>query len=1138
MELGTVLEGGFVVTARHSSGRFSEVFRGTTLGTGPASVAVKVLKEKLEDSLYRETFEREVAALKMLRHENVVQFLGSGVTADGFPYLVTAFCEHPVLPRLKWDVSAVEFVESLLFAVQQAHALGIVHRDLKPQHLLRIDLNGPLKVIDFGIATIRGRNPTGVTLASHYTSGYACDEQILGAASRPQFDLYAVAACALWYLSGSSPKAERPLSEQLSDNSLAIPSSFRQLLVKMTDVNDLAMTSGVALRQLQSMSKAWRTSTEYNLIVSWEAIRSSAELWGLPPGDSVQVVGRIADDISPRNNEYPFIAVERGAADPIAFQGYAYRIIGYQYLWRIVPHPSGRGFTVRGVEEISSEGREAQLRAASEFPIDWYVTAPREPDGSAIPIEPLCRELIEMEKRRALARDVESKRFDLVERWESIFRLQRQVLADPATSIDYSDWEDSGDLLRVTLRDEQSRLPLWRPGDQLSMTSRRQGNFVPVGQLVGSDASVAIIRPDPGRALPELARSGKVAPDRSLEYGALRKQQDALTAIRKGTAVNPALPGILCATNPPGAVEAVPVDRWIQTELDDAKRTAVCLALGTQDVVLIQGPPGTGKTVAIAELILQILRREPKSRILLVSQSHVALDQALERVARAAPDVPMSRLSRTEEKVSLFARDWLLSKRTEEWRESVLARSRRFLDSIGLDPSQALPTAAARTLLDEIVELRPRIETLQRARMAPLSRLSAAKRRKRQDADATNDARAELELIDQELGERREERETAVTLLREFLESHKLSVEGEPDTWGEHLTAIAASEALKPQSELAGLWDEWRRQFGRGIPYEAALAKRSRVLAGTCLGSAGHPSVGRGEFDWVIVDEAGRATPPEILVPLLRGRRAVLVGDHRQLPPVVDRELPSSELDDLGLTRADLEQSLFQLLFESLPVQNTVTLDTQYRMDSTIAELVSDVFYAGRLKSGARQSGFRPEWPPKALTWISTSRLESHAESRRGTSFVNPAEIRVTRQVLERWRQSSMDAGARPTVGVITGYEEHKRALERELDTEDQARWAPLAIEVNTVDAFQGRERDLIIYNAVRSNVTADIGFLGDVRRVNVALSRGRNALVIVGDAEMLRLAQGRGTGTAPFKAILDWIRANSDRSQLIVEKT
>lgn len=1131
MELGTTLDGKFVVINRLGKGRFSEVFRGTSVGAKARPVAIKVLRESLDDSLTREVFEREVESLRMLRHENVVEFLAHGETSDGYPYLITEYCEHAVEPARRWDSSVLALTESLLSATQQAHAQGIIHRDIKPQHLLRRDVGGPIKVIDFGIASIRRRLPTGVTLATHHTPGYACDEQIVGKPAKPQFDLYSTVACVLWYLTGRDPDQESSLAAQLNDRSLQIPTAFRELLARLTDVNDSTMTAGTALRELQQISKKWQDTEEYHLIIRHEVFARLAAELQVSSNDQVAICEEISRDLEEWRGTYPCLLTEKGAEDPEAFQQYGYRLVGRNYVWRVRPHESGRALVVHQFAPVSADEADGLRQLGLELPIDWFVTPPRAPDSHSTSVRPLCVRVIEFEKSRQAERESTKARLDLVDSWENVFRLQRQLMSDPASSLEYTEWEDQGEIVRVSVANLTERFALWQPDERLSMSGRSPSEFLPIGTMIGAGFPFVFIRKDEGRDLAEVAARGRLAPDRSLQYSALRKQQDALSAVRKGTSVNPALPQVLCGLAVPEATRSVTVEDWFHKDLDAAKRTAVSRAISAEDVMLIQGPPGTGKTVAIAELVLQILQKDRQARILLVSQSNVALDQAIEKIVQLDPQVALARIARVEDKVSDVGKNWLLRPRTSEWRSAVLARSRAYLDSMELDPATDLSIGAASQLFEEIVHTEQRIRELEAARMPILGRLSGESRRG--DVAGGSDVRDELELLDEELTEHRQTREIAAELLREFFGSHGVVVEGPPHSWGEHLQAVGAALALNPRSGLAGLWDEWRRQFGRGLPYEAALARRSRILAGTCLGAASHPAVSRGEFDWVIVDESGRATSPEILVPLLRGKRAVLVGDHHQLPPVLDRELTDDQLESLGLTRTELERSLFQQLFETLPLENKVSLTTQYRMTAAIASLVSEVFYDGALVTGPRDDAFVPDWPERRITWLSTSKLSDRHEVRRGTSYFNPQEATITRGVLEQWQRRAAAGGEAPSVGVIAGYDEHRRALERELDLDVPDKWDPLEVEVNTVDAFQGRERDLLIYNTVRSNQAGQVGFLSDVRRINVAFSRGREMLVIVGDADMLRLSSGRD-GAAPFKKVLDWIRSHPDSAAII----
>lgn len=874
MNLGDRLDGKFVLVSRLGAGRFSEVFRGTTLGAHSQPVAIKILKDPMDDALTREVFEREVESLRSLRHENIVEFLGSGQTPDARPYLATEFCDKSIAPLGRWDSSlAVEFVEALLLALQQAHGDGIVHRDLKPQHLLRKDPDGPIKVIDFGISSIRRRLPTGVTLAGHFTPGYACADQMAGRPSRPQFDLYAVAACSLWFLAGRAPDSEIGLATQLKDLS-GVPKAFREFLKSLTNVDDQTLTAGTALRRLHEISANWRATEEHRLILTHDLLRSLSLHWDLN-GDVVAACTRVSEDLSPVHGVYPYLAAAKGASDRVAFQGYSYRLMGRNYLWRMTVHQSGRAFTVSSFEGLSPDELDAHRQTGIEMPIDWFVTPPAQVDSSFRPVEAVCCQLIDFEARKADEWESTRSRIEMVEGWENVFRLQRQLLANPASLTDYTDFEEDGDLLRVKVTLGAVQPNLWRPEEPLSMTSSESSEPVSVGRFAGRAHDRVLVRRDDNRAIRELAHRGRIGPDRGLAYAALRRQQDALFVVRKGTAVNPLLSEVLCGLREPEVPDPSHVTDWVQSALDPAKQKAVELALGTNDVVLIQGPPGTGKTVAIAELVLQILKREPQSKILLVSQSNVALDQALEKIAGADADVLMTRIARDEDKVSDYARPWILRHKTLEWRERVLAKSKSYLDSLIPDASQNLSVSSARQLLADLVGLQTRTKALAATRMPILGMIAAEQRRGEDRLDS--ETREELALVDEELQKCREDREVALDLLKEFFDSRHVVVEGEPESWSIALDGIGAAEALRPESRLAALWDEWRRQFGRGLPYEAALARRARVLAGTCLGSAWHPSVSRGEFDWVICDESGRATSPELMVPLVRARRAVLV---------------------------------------------------------------------------------------------------------------------------------------------------------------------------------------------------------------------------------------------------------------------
>ena len=341
----------------------------------------------------------------------------------------------------------------------------------------------------------------------------------------------------------------------------------------------------------------------------------------------------------------------------------------------------------------------------------------------------------------------------------------------------------------------------------------------------------------------------------------------------------------------------------------------------------------------------------------------------------------------------------------------------------------------------------------------------------------------------------------------------------------------AQREDMERLGRAQRLLEDWRQRVGKDLEgFSSAYLSQCRVVGATCIGVAAKGDVGEMDFDWVIVDEAGRATHPELLVPLVRGRRIVLVGDHRQLPPTIDSALENAMAGVEGLDRRDLETSLFQELMGSqIPDCLKLALDVQYRMHPAIGGLIANAFYGGtdRLKPGV-DAGDRVHgltWVTRPVLWYSTKRLKNHDEVEAGLSRCNEAEMDVILHLLDKMEASYASGGDElKTVGIVTGYLAQKAALRQRVDAR-RKQWPHLPeIEVDTVDAYQGRERDIIIYSVVRSNPEGKIGFLRDDRRLNVALSRARDLLIIVGN-EDVELANVRGSN--PFYSVIQYIRSH-----------
>lgn len=326
--------------------------------------------------------------------------------------------------------------------------------------------------------------------------------------------------------------------------------------------------------------------------------------------------------------------------------------------------------------------------------------------------------------------------------------------------------------------------------------------------------------------------------------------------------------------------------------------------------------------------------------------------------------------------------------------------------------------------------------------------------------------------------------------------------------------ANLASRYIKWQKLLS----EWRDRInGEGVSYSALkhlYIDNANVIGITCIQSGtadfenNYPS-----FDVVIIDESSKSTPPDIILPMLKGKKIVLVGDHKQLPPYID----SKAYDETGAEDSDdrihslMKISLFEELYESAPDGMKTMLFRQYRMHRDIAGLINRFYIntdAGRLES--------PSVEPKDhgcqcndigtdnhVIWYITENREDYFEARRNKSYYNIYEAEYIKRILFMINQNLLQSGNRRSVGVITFYDAQVKLLEDKLiGSGFFGGLSNIDLRIGSVDRFQGMEEDIVIISFVRNNNLHNIGFAKDCRRINVALSRAKQLLVIVGCPE------------------------------------
>ncbi|KOS22004.1 Regulator of nonsense transcripts 1 -like protein [Escovopsis weberi] len=311
----------------------------------------------------------------------------------------------------------------------------------------------------------------------------------------------------------------------------------------------------------------------------------------------------------------------------------------------------------------------------------------------------------------------------------------------------------------------------------------------------------------------------------------------------------------------------------------------------------------------------------------------------------------------------------------------------------------------------------------------------------------------------------------------------------------EHNSELVKLSQLKNEvGELSSQDEKKLKQITKAA--EREILSNADVICCTCVG-AGDPRLSKMKFRSVLIDESTQSAEPECMIPLVLGcSQVVLVGDHKQLGPVIMNKKAA---------KAGLNRSLFERLM-NLGV-NPILLNIQYRMHPCLSEFPSNMFYEGFLQNGiTREHRLRKDvdfpWPVAEMPMMFWSNLGHEEISTSGTSYLNRTEASNVEKTVTRF----FKAGVKPSeIGVITPYEGQRSYIVTTMQNSGTYKKELYKdVEVASVDAFQGREKDFIVLSCVRSNDNQGIGFLSDPRRLNVALTRAKYGLVILGNPKVL----------------------------------
>ncbi|KAI1779364.1 SEN1 N terminal-domain-containing protein [Hypoxylon cercidicola] len=498
-------------------------------------------------------------------------------------------------------------------------------------------------------------------------------------------------------------------------------------------------------------------------------------------------------------------------------------------------------------------------------------------------------------------------------------------------------------------------------------------------------------------------------------------------------------------------------------QLNTGQAKAILNAKENDAFTLVQGPPGTGKTKTIVAMVGALLTGN------FSTTSGVPIRR---------PGAPSSTVSKgTSKKLLVCApSNAAVDELVLRLKDGVKSTTGSFhkINVLRLGRTDAINAAVKDVTLDEMVKAR--VEGAANQNNGPSSRELMHKEAGQIKLELA-DLRPQLE-ASRMVGDRAQTNQ----LQRKFDELKRRQAQ-----------IGAKIDADKDSGNTAARESEIRR---RQIQQE--ILDSAQVLCATLSGS-GHEMFKnlQVEFETVIIDEAAQCVELSALIPLKYGcSKCILVGDPKQLPPTVLSQ---------SAARYGYDQSLFVRMQRNHP-DDVHLLDTQYRMHPEISLFPSQEFYERRLLDGDDMRRLRHQpWHQSALLgpyrFFDVKGIQ--AKSRKGQSLVNLEELKVAMQLYERLAADYSNVDFKRKIGIITPY----KAQLFELRDQFSRRYGEKIkehIEFNTTDAFQGRECEIIIFSCVRASPTGGIGFMTDIRRMNVGLTRAKSSLFILGDSRAL----------------------------------
>ena len=947
----------------------------------------------------------------------------------------------------------------------------IFHGDIHPENIL-IDKKGQFYLVDFGLADITKTFSQERDLEI-FAKAFAAPEKFERKNKRGfpfQADIYSLGKVLEWFYDESQEKFNDEqysiLDKLLSED----PSKRPPWLEVLSLLKNLAITS-----ETEEVQIAFRNGYYPEVLSS---LNNFTPIF----------------DLSPKQDENYILDI---IVDNLICEGVIWRKDEDLLLFNKIKHLS----------ELDQKTLDFKRRDGKKLPFKFNYTT--EVSNFKADLTPHFQKWFEIKQKQKKIRDARKGSKSEFDFYSELLNEEKKVISKNSLRLIYTDYELVGDEISFTiyLDEKFSQIGTIKKhiyeGNAvdsegfeytLSTNIKKQNDknaldFAGKPYDYDNDKCILKIKDCERLKSDSIPKSGFLFENTSKKEEEKNRQLLAINKAKNGEVQNPDLIYYLFAPDKlPDIYQDYDLDKiWqmdkkgIPLSYSYNQKKAILNALYYSPLSVIQGPPGTGKTTVITEIVFQILAIKPDAKILITSQTNTAVDQVLENLIKN--EIPILRLSGiTQPKIPVI-RKHTLDKKLEGWKIQVKEAAEKNFSKL------------KKNFFEEAQTKNPFANSI-----------------------------IEIVLTDTDWSKKKAKIENIVSRIQNLKGLHVLPVEKEKAIEKIDTVLKINLQGFLQLYELHRDWVVTINSLNEKSALNQKLVDSIRVIGATCNHIAAKKySKANFEFDYVIMDESGKATTAEALVPIIMGKNLIFVGDHRQLKPMLtsSKEVESWLRNKYNKEAAHLENwddyfsrpSLFEQVISNINFSYKSQLTECRRSSKDQILLTSQCFYE-HLGDEAIEPVDRPiedehNLPLKIKSSIFFIDIGSHYKSEKDDkkSSINKASAEVIPRILENLNQ--FEAVKNYSIGVITGYTAQHRLLNRNINKlnlkvklNNLNKWKKSEdkLTVSVVDRFQGLERDIIIVDLVKSGPDLNLGFMEVPNRINVALSRQKKLLIIVGD--------------------------------------